>query len=181
MSLKRCLILIALIALASPAWAEASNTSSQSVSTIQTTQSSSPNIGWHGWGVRLGVTDGADQVIGGAHFNLGEFSKNLRFQPDVQLGTGDDRTTLYGTAPVYYRFDTSSRLTPYAGGGVALGYAEQDLPPGASGDGNDFGIGVKATGGLEWGGKNRGQAFFVELSLGFGDVHDAQLLGAWTF
>ncbi len=41
-----------------------------------------------------------------------------------------------------------------------------------SGDDSDFGMGARATGGLEWP-RGAGQAFFVELSLGFGDTHDA--------
>ena len=137
-------------------------------------------IGWNGWGLRAGFTDDSDQVVGGAHFNLGEFAHNLRFQPDVQLGSGDDHTTLYGTAPVYYRFDTGKRFTPYAGGGVSAGYVDRDLPAGSSGDDSDFEFGGKATGGMEWP-RSEGQAFFLELSLGFGDVHDLQFIAAWSF
>ena len=44
----------------------------------------------------------------------------------------------------------------------------------------EFEIGGKATGGLEWPQKGN-QAFFVELSLGFGDIYDAQIVAAWTF
>jgi opacity protein-like surface antigen len=137
-------------------------------------------LGWQGWGVRLGVTDDSDQVVGGAHFNLGEVASNLRFQPDLQLGSGDDHTTLYGTVPLYYRFGTASRITPYAGGGVALGYVDWDAPPGSNADDSSFEVGARATGGVEW--PRRGnQAFFLELSVGFGDVHDATLLAAWSF
>ena len=41
-------------------------------------------------------------------------------------------------------------------------------------------MGAKATGGLEWPGKSN-QSFFLELSLGIGDVPDATVLAAWTF
>jgi len=157
MNLRCCVIAIALAALASPALAD------------------SPDIGWNGWGVRLGLADDVDQVVGGAHFNLGEFAKNLRFQPDVQLGSGDDFTTLYGTAPVYYRFETNTSFTPYAGGGVSFGWVDDDRR-----DDSEFEVAGKATGGLEWP-QAKGQAFFVELSLGFGDVHDATVMAAWSF
>ena len=130
--------------------------------------------------MRVGVADDPDQIVGGAHFNLGEFIPHLRFQPDVQLGAGDDYTTLYATVPVYYHFGTETSFTPYAGGGVALGFVDRDRPKGSKGDDTDFEAGFKVTGGLEWP-RKQGQAFFVELSLGFGDVHDVSALVAWTF
>jgi opacity protein-like surface antigen len=195
---KRCLIAVAVAALAGGAWAESpelaepnprEEPSQQTDGTkrMMTTRTSGgggssvgSDLGWHGWGLRAGVADDVDQVVGGAHFNLGEFVPHLRFQPDIQLGAGDDHTTLYGTAPVYYRFGTETRFTPYAGGGLSLGFVDRDLPAGAHGDDTDFEVGGKVTGGLEWP-RPEGQAFFVEFSLGFGDVHDAQLVAAWSF
>ena len=157
MTFTRCTILIAVFALTFPVLA------------------SGPEIGWNGWGVRIGLADDADQVLAGAHFNLGEFVDHLRLQPDVQLGTGDDFTTIYSTVPVYYRFDIDKGFTPYAGGGIALGWIDNRRV-----NDTDFEIGAKATGGLEWPQRD-GQAFFVELSLGFGDVHDASVIAAWSF
>ncbi len=190
MTLRRSLIAIALVVLAFPVLAGSSTPSNENNPSNQANQeawmnntaqtsgvssTSSPDIGWNGWGVRLGLADGADQVLGGAHFNLGEFAENFRFQPDVQLGTGDDFTTLYGTVPVYYRFDTATAFTPYAGAGVAFGWIDNDRAKDS-----EFEIGGKATGGLEWPQAN-GQAFFVELSVGFGDIHDATVMAAWSF
>jgi len=170
-------LLSILVVAALPAWSETANASVE-----PTPSSSTPSthgMGWKAWGVRLGVADDADQVVGGAHVNLGEVMRHVRFQPDLQLGAGDDFTTLYATAPLYYRFDTASRMTPYAGGGVALGYVDVDLPEGSNGDDSSFEVGARATGGLEW--PRVDGAFFVELSLGFGDVHDATVMAAWTF
>ena len=200
MCFKRCLIVIVLAAMALPAWAEPAerdgeNRSSdrpdaralegeveRSAQTRRSTGSgsSSGDIGYRGWGLRAGVASDVDQLVGGAHFNFGEFVPHLRFQPDLQLGAGDDHTTLYATAPVYYRFGTETRFTPYAGGGVAAGWVDRDLPAPAVGDDSEFEVGAKLTGGLEWPRPNN-EAFFVELSLGFGDVHDATLLAAWSF
>ena len=198
MTFKRCLIAMAIAALAVPVWAESPQATEMSpeqqpsqqsarsneMTTTQTTtygaSTGGTDIGWNGWGLRTGVSDDIDQVVGGVHFNLGEFARNLRFQPDVQLGSGDDHTTLYGTAPVYYRFGSGTGFTPYAGGGVSAGYVDRDLPAGSNGDESDFEFGGKVTGGMEWP-RPEGQAFFVELSLGFGDVHDAQLIAAWSF
>lgn len=181
MKSTRWLIVLAVLAVATSVWAEPGNESRQTNASIDTTHSGSGSsgIGWQGWGLRAGLTEDVDQVVGGAHFNLGELANHLRFQPDVQLGAGDDVTTLYGTAPVYYRFPTASRMTPYAGGGLALGWVDVDNNVSGQND-TSFEMGAKATGGLEWPRKS-GQAFFIELSLGFGDVHDATLLAAWTF
>jgi len=140
----------------------------------------SSGMGWYGWGVRLGVASDADQVVGGAHVNFGEVANHLRFQPDLQLGSGDDVTTLYGTAPLYYRFQRfGSGMTPYAGGGLAVGWVDYDAPPGFE-DESDVEVGGKATGGVEWE-RRDGAAMGVELSLGFGDVHDVQVVGCWSF
>jgi len=194
---KRSLVALTLVLVTFPAWAGSELTSEPITNELsnqraaETDESGSTatghggtgngsDIGWNGWGLRVGVTDDPDQVIGGAHFNLGEFVPHLRFQPDVQLGVGDDHTTLYATAPVYYRFDTDTRFTPYAGGGVSLGFVDRDLPSGSNADDTEFEAGFKVTGGLEWP-RGQGQAFFVELSIGFGDVHDLAVLAAWSF
>ena len=169
MQIKRYLVLTAILMVALPIWAEEpSETSSQS------------DIGWKGWGLRAGLTSDPDQVVGGVQFNLGEFRRHLRFQPDVELGFGDDATTLFVTAPVYYRFNADQKFTPYAGGGVALGFIDRDLPPTSSADDTSFEIGGRATGGLEWN-LSGGGAFAVELSLGFGDIHDARVVAVWNF
>ena len=176
--LRRFLVVLSLVVLASPLLADTSNKNIDQTSTSQSSGSS--GFGYNGWGVRVGVTDDSDQIVGGAQFNMGELVNNLRLQPDVQLGSGDDHTTIYGTVPVYWRFDTASRMTPYAGGGLALGYVDVDLPEGSNGKDSDFEMGAQATGGLEWP-RGAGQAFFVELSLGFGDIHDATVVAAWAF
>ena len=139
----------------------------------QAESTSDSDIGWYGWGIRGGLADDPDQGLLGVHFNLGEFTRNLRFQPDVQIGFGDDQTTLFATAPVHYRFVVGRSFTPYAGGGVTLGWVDVDH------FGSEFEAGVRATGGLDW--TQDGKGFFVEMSLGFGDVHDVQILAAWSF
>ena len=48
------------------------------------------DIAFRGWGLRAGVADDPDQVVLGAQFNFGEFIENLRFQPNVEVGFGDD-------------------------------------------------------------------------------------------
>jgi opacity protein-like surface antigen len=169
MQIKRYLIWTTIMVAVLPIWAEAPDHTS-----------SETDIRWKGWGVRVGLASDPDQIVGGAQFNLGEFRRNLRFQPDVQLGLGDDATTLFATAPVYYRFTVQEKFTPYAGGGVALGFVDRDLPSTSNADETSFEIGGRVTGGLEWS-RNNGATFAVELSLGLGDIHDAQVVALWNF
>jgi len=173
------IVAVALLGAASVAPA-LSETRQESTGPTPSNSPSTKELGWKAWGLRVGVTEDSDQVVAGAHVNLGDVMNNVRFQPDLQLGSGDDHTTIFGTAPLYYRFDTASRMTPYAGGGLAVGYVDVDLPDGANGDDSEFVVGARATGGLEWS-RAASQAFFIELSLGFGDIHDATVMAAWTF
>ncbi len=140
----------------------------------------SGGIELRGWGPRVGLSSDPDQVVGGVHLDMGEFADNIRFRPDVQVGFGDDVETLFVTAPVHYRFRVDQDFVPYAGGGIAIGFVDRDLPPASSADDTSFEIGARLTGGLEWA-RGKNGAFAVELSLGFGDVHDALIVGAWTF
>ena len=183
MKSNRWVVIVAVLAVATSVWAdpgeESRNTNASVESTPSNYSNSSSGMGWQGWGLRAGLSSDVDQFVGGAHFNLGELANHLRFQPDVQLGAGDDVTTLYGTAPVYYHFESGRRMTPYAGGGLALGWVDADNGVTNQSD-SSFEVGAKATGGLEWP-RKEDQSFFLELSLGIGDVHDATILAAWTF
>lgn len=132
------------------------------------------DIEYRGWGLRVGGADGPDQVLAGFHLDLGQFAERVRFRPDLELGFGDDVDTLFVTAPVHYLFRVDSNVQPYAGGGLTAGWFDPD------GGRRDFEIGLKATGGAEWQ-RDNGRAFFLELELGFSDVHDAQIVAGWTF
>jgi len=137
------------------------------------------DIGLRGWGIRAGLALDPDQVLFGFHWDLGEFVKNLRFQPDVELGVGDDELTVYGTAPVHYLFDIDGTFKPYAGGGLVIGVVDVDRPDPA-GDDTSFEAGARIIGGLQWT-LGRGNGFAVEANLGLGDVHDFQVKAVWTF
>ena len=162
---KRQLVALSLFLLCSSAWA-------------QPPEEAQRRLENQGWGLRVGLADDPDTVLVGAHLNLGEIVEHLRVQPNVELGVGDDHTTLFITGAVHYRFNVDAGFTPYAGGGPALGFVERDRRRG--GDDTDFEIGLKAIGGIEWQLQNS-RAFFLELQLGFGDVHDAQITAGWFF
>jgi hypothetical protein len=111
-------------------------------------------------------------------FNFGEFVPNLRFQPNFEIATGDDHDIVSVTVPVHYRFVVQGNVVPYAGGGLTLAYVNQDLPHGDSD--SDFEIAAKGIGGVEWPLRN-GNAFFLELNVGFGDIQDVAIMAGWMF
>jgi len=158
MRLRRLIIGLALCLLAVPALAQ--------------------DIGYYGIGPRVGVSSNPDQIIGGVQFNLGEFAPHLRFQPNAELGFGDDYTILSATAPVHYRFKVNSNIVPYVGGGLTVAFVKFD--PNNGDNDTDFEIGAKAIGGVEWP-LSGNDAFFLELNVGFGDIQDVQIMAGWMF
>jgi len=123
-------------------------------------------IRWNGWGVRAGMSGDPDQVYGGVHFDMGEFSRDVRFRPSMELGLGDDITVLQLLAEVHYVFSKVRPWTPYLGGGLGLAYVnfDDDHP----GDDSDTGISLNFIGGIETR-LNQGKKLFFELKLGLAD------------
>ena len=139
-------------------------------------------VGFRGWGPRVGASSDADQVLVGAQFDLGEFTTNLRWQPSVELGFGDDKLSLYGNFMVSYYFPVKAAVTPYAGAQVTVWLFDQDGPNKNDGfdDGFNAEIGLYAVGGIETKLKS-GNRFLAELQVGIGDVPDVRVLVGWTF
>jgi hypothetical protein len=129
---------------------------------------------WKGWGVRAGLGDDPDQFVFGVQFDFGEFHDDLSFEPSIELGLGDDHTILMFNGGVRYDFDVRDSVTPFLSGVGTLGFVDKD-----NGD-DDFEIGLKAGGGARWP-LQSGREVFVELLLGFGDLHDAQVMAGLKF
>ena len=68
------------------------------------------DIGYRGFGPRVGVSSDPDQVVGGIHFDFGEFAKNVRLQPSVEVGFGDDTTTFQANFMVAYYFPVKAEV-----------------------------------------------------------------------
>jgi len=166
--------LLALLAVlvAGPVWADADETEQPAASKQRTR-----GFGLAGWGLRFGLGDDPDQIVGGAQWDFGQI-KPVHIEPNVELGIGDDHLTLSGTFAVHYRFRYLEQFRPYAGGGLGAAINWVDKPQGGSSTSVD--IGVRATGGVNWSLKSERQVF-VELSLGFGYPYDAQLMAGWNF
>lgn len=117
------------------------------------------HIEYRGWGARVGLSSDPDQVYGGAHWDLGEFARNVRFRPNVEVGFGDDVTFLQANAEVHYVFSKVQVWKPYVGGSVGFVYADPD-----NGD-SDTDIGVMGVGGVETKLKSA-TSFFIEGKVG---------------
>ena len=149
----------------------------------QGTQGSSgtSGIGWKGWGVRVGASVDPDQVYGGVHFNLGEFAKDVRFRPTIEVGFGDDVTTLQALAEVHYVFSKVQVWKPYVGGGLGFTYVNVDDNDCRDCDDSDTEVSLAAMGGVETKLKS-GTGLFFEGKIGFGDNDaDFKACVGWNF
>lgn len=136
------------------------------------------DIGFRGWGPRAGVSDSPDQIVGGVHFDMGEFMRRVRFQPSFEIGFGDDARTAAGNFMVSYYFPVEGDFTPYAGGQLSAVFFDFDDDDGD--DGSDTEIGPAGVGGFETR-LDSGNRFLLEVQVGFQDLPDVKLMAGWTF
>lgn len=143
---------------------------------VGTASSSSAAIpGNKGIGPRVGLSVKPDQVVVGAHASMGQLAPHVRFQPNVELGFGDNVTLLEINADVHYRFQNNWDVwNPYAGAGLGMGLA-------AVKNGDDTSdLQVHLIGGIEKGISSG--AFFGEIKFGLSnETPDFKFLVGWTF
>lgn len=150
----------ALLILSAPAWAAPSD-----------------QVGYRGWGPRVGFSSSPDQVHLGAHMDFGYFAEHFRLQPNMEVGFGSGRTLTTFNVETAYRFTTAwGDWSPYAGGGIGVERVSMDDPPG----GSRSDLGVSALGGIEKG-LSGGDRFFLEAKLGLTQAPDVKLTAGWTF
>ena len=85
------------------------------------------------YGVRAGASldDDLTQFLAGGQVDLGRLADNVRLQPFVTLGVGDDAFSFLLAGEVHYLFPVDparSRVEPYAGAGVGLSHVSYDRP-----------------------------------------------------
>ncbi len=84
------------------------------------------------YGVRIGASLDNDltQLLIGGQADLGRLATNLRFQPFLTLGVGDNALSLVVAGEAHYLFPVASdaSVLPYAGGGIGLSYVNFDEP-----------------------------------------------------
>lgn len=133
-----------------------------------------------GWGPRVGATIDPDQVHVGVHADFGKISERVRFQPNFELGLGDDLTVAALNFEASYRFVKNwDAWSPYAGGGVGLNWYSWDNDFRGN-DHSDMEVGLNLLGGVEKGIGN-GDRLLLELKLGLSDSPDMKVTVGWTF
>lgn len=134
------------------------------------------DIGFRGWGPRLGLSIDPDQFHFGAHLDFGNFARHVRFQPNIEVGVGDNVTLATINAEAAYRFLSRWDVwTPYVGGGLGANVKRLD-----NGNDSETDVGVNALGGIERG-LAGGDRFFLEAKFSLNDVPDAKVTAGWTF
>lgn len=134
------------------------------------------------YGLRAGFSVDPDQLLLGGQMSIGEVAPNLTFDPNVDLGFGDNATIIAFNLDMHYHFDlSSSTWRPYVGAGAGINFIQVDLPPGVGDD--SF---TKVTGAFIAGASvptQSGNRFFSELKLGLGSNYasDLKLLVGWNF
>jgi hypothetical protein len=135
------------------------------------------------YGPRVGFSTSPDQLVVGGQLSVGNVTPEITFDPNVELGFGDNATLIAFNLDLHYHFDISgSNWSPYVGAGVGINFISIDLPPGVSADNSFTKVGGQLIGGASVPTAS-GNKFFGELKLGLGDsaIPDMKLLVGWNF
>jgi hypothetical protein len=118
-------------------------------------------------GVRGGFSSGPDQLVLGGQLSVGDIAPNLTFDPNVELGFGDNVKVFAFNMDMHYHFEIkNSEWRPYVGAGAGINLIRFDAPPGF-----DDSV-TKVAGELIAGTSvptKSGHHFFGEFKLGLGD------------
>jgi hypothetical protein len=111
-------------------------------------------------GIRAGASIDPDQFYFGGHVETRPLLENMFFRPNVEIGVGNDVTTLALNFELAYKFVTTRPWRPYAVFGPALNIYDTESDTSSFG-GFNIGVGVEHSGGL-----------FGELKIGTIDSPD---------
>ena len=140
-----------------------------------------------GWGVRGGFSVTPDQFVLGAHVHLGELARNLRLDPNVDIGFGDNLTVITLNPDITYVVPVRDAGRLYFGGDIGLVYTRWHSGAIVSdgrgvenlhSDRTDLGLALIA--GYEF--PKTGVPLALDLKLGLSDWYpDAKLMLCYTF
>ena len=124
-----------------------------------------------GPGVRAGVSVDPDQFYFGGHYETGELIDRLHFRPNLEVGVGDDVTTVAANIEVIYKIPVKNRrgTSFYFGGGPAINWYDTD-------NDTDAEAGFNLLGGIEF-----NERFFFEVKGGLADSPDLKIGIGYTF
>ena len=136
-------------------------------------------FGYRGVGPRFGLSVDPDQVHVGMHVDFGDVARQVRFQPNFELGFGDGLTTGAFNFDMQYVFRRSWDVwAPYLGGGLGVNHFESNndgFP-----DRGRTESAVNLMGGIEKYISARDRLFF-EAKVGVIEAPDFKLTMGWTF
>ena len=122
-----------------------------------------------GPGVRAGVSVDPDQFYVGGHYETGELVDDLYLRPNLEVGFGDDLTTVAINIEAIYKFALKRRDTRfYVGGGPAINIYDGENDSDTEG-------GLNLLAGLEFG------KVFIEVKGGVFDSPDLKVGIGYTF
>lgn len=89
------------------------------------------DLGLLSYGIRAGATldDDLTQLLVGGQVDAGRLAENVRLQPFVTIGFGDDALSFMLAGELHYLFPIDparSRVEPYAGAGLGLSHVNYD-------------------------------------------------------
>jgi hypothetical protein len=103
------------------------------------------------YGVRAGASldDDLTQLLIGGQVDVGRLAENVRLQPFLTVGVGDDALSFMLASELHYLFPIDparSRIEPYAGAGLGLSHVNYDRP---GGDDDSTEIALLLAGGID--------------------------------
>lgn len=127
-------------------------------------------------GVRAGLSANPDQFFIGAHLRTGPLTDRLWFQPNIEAGFGDNRTTVGFNLEFAYWIPLQNGWNAYFGGGPALNLNSFEARRGVGGRDTDVGPGLNLLLGLA-----RPRGIFGEFKVGALDSPEVKFLVGWSF
>ena len=132
------------------------------------------------FGPRVGVSIDPDQLVVGGQLSLQEFAPDWSFDPNLELGFGDDQTNITFNLDAYYHLSLAgSDWRPYVGGGLGVDFISWDAPLGVR-DHSDTHLGMNAVAGFTIP-AGSGRHWFTELRFGLGDLPTLKIMGGMNF
>jgi len=132
------------------------------------------------FGPRVGASFDPDQLVLGGQLSLQEFAPDWSFDPNLELGFGDDLTVIAFNLDAYYHLRLSgSDWRPYLGGGLGVNFISWDEPFGAR-DRSDTEVGLNLVAGFSIP-AGSGDHWFTELRFGVGDIPTLKIMGGFNF
>lgn len=123
-----------------------------------------------GVGVRAGASADPDQFYFGGHYETGQLADRIHFRPNVELGVGNDVTTVAINLELVYKVPLRRQpWSVYGGGGPAINFYDFDR-------GSDTEGGFNILGGFE-----HRDGLFFEVKFGLIDSPDFKVGIGYSF